>query len=169
MLLPGAPFRPKFCISLPRPLCPTVQVGDAEQRQLEELKSLRQLAFVITDLEASTAIAAAAPRHFEKVRRREGQLPLRLGAHPVQAPSPMSPRFHCLRQLRATPSSPLARVPCSRPYNPVQVQEMHDSLLRELIGRFHGYEINTGGVMGARAELCSPVSHAGGHFILAQP
>ena len=39
------------------------------QRQLEELKSLRQLAFVITDLEASTAIAAAAPRHFEKVRR----------------------------------------------------------------------------------------------------
>lgn len=43
------------------------QTGDAEQRQLEELKQLRELAFVITDLEASTAIAAAAPRQFEKV------------------------------------------------------------------------------------------------------
>ncbi|PSC75196.1 Helicase sen1 [Micractinium conductrix] len=67
------------------------QVGDAEERQLEELKQLRELAFVITDLQDSTAIAAAAPRQFEKV------------------------------------------------------QEMHDSLLRELIGRYHGYEINTEG------------------------
>ena len=58
------------CMSPPcLPHSPSLQVGDAEQRQLEELKSLRQLAFVITDLEASTAIAAAAPRHFEKVRR----------------------------------------------------------------------------------------------------
>ncbi|KAL4419982.1 hypothetical protein ABPG75_007080 [Micractinium tetrahymenae] len=67
------------------------QVGDAEQRQLEELKQLRELAFVITDLQDSTSIAASAPRHFEKV------------------------------------------------------QEMHDSLIRELIGRYHGYEINTEG------------------------
>jgi hypothetical protein len=45
-----------------------LQTGDAEQRQLDELKQLRELAFVITDLEASTAIAAGAPRQFEKAR-----------------------------------------------------------------------------------------------------
>lgn len=67
------------------------QVGDADRRQLDELKQLQELAFVITDLENSTAIASGAPRQFEKV------------------------------------------------------QEMHDSLIRELIGRFHGYEINTEG------------------------
>lgn len=67
------------------------QTGDAEKRHLDELKQLRELAFVITDLEASTAIAAAAPRQFEKV------------------------------------------------------QEMHDSLMRELIVRYQGYEINTEG------------------------
>lgn len=65
-------------------IAPALQTGDAEKQQLDELKQLRELAFVITDLEASTAIAAAAPRHYDKV------------------------------------------------------QEMHDSLMRELIGRYHG-------------------------------
>lgn len=46
------------------------------------------------------------------------------------------------RHLRcSSPIQPAAHVIyCS----PSQVQEMHDSLIRELIGRFHGYEINTG-------------------------
>lgn len=61
------------CIHLllrsPNPHTPR-QVGDAEQRQLDELKQLRQLAFVITDLEHSTAIASGAPKSFEKVQAR---------------------------------------------------------------------------------------------------
>lgn len=66
------------------PTLSTLQTGDAEKQQLDELKQLRELAFVITDLEASTAVAAAAPRQYDKV------------------------------------------------------QEMHDSLMRELIGRHQG-------------------------------
>jgi crotonobetainyl-CoA:carnitine CoA-transferase CaiB-like acyl-CoA transferase len=50
------------------------QTGDAEKRHLDELKQLRELAFVITDLEASTAIAAAAPRQFEKVQEMHDSL-----------------------------------------------------------------------------------------------
>jgi class 3 adenylate cyclase len=67
------------------------QVGDSASRQLEELAKLKELAFVITDLENSTGIANAAPRAYEKV------------------------------------------------------QDAHDSLLRELIARHGGYEINTEG------------------------
>ena len=50
------PFAPRP----PRTHAP--QVGDAEEQQLEELKRLRELACDITDLEASTGLAAAAPR-----------------------------------------------------------------------------------------------------------
>ena len=34
-----------------------------------------------------------------------------------------------------------------------RVQEIHDTLLRELIGRYNGYEINTGARRGGAVEL----------------
>lgn len=41
------------------------RVGDTEKGQLEELRQLKNVAFVITDLENSTRIASAAPRAYE--------------------------------------------------------------------------------------------------------
>jgi hypothetical protein len=110
----------------------------------QQLKEAKDFAFVVTDIESSTELSQQDPEAFRQVVRPRGVGWQAVGRGGVGGSIPTvaaklagCPPSTCLNSVSAFP-------PLSLPTR-LQLQEIHDHLMRECIAKHSGYEIITEG------------------------